>query len=80
VHLIDTVELALGSAVERSMATHHRGTTSRAWCREAPEPREDRSIDVPIDGVEVFRAIAERSTAPPLGVHAPRSASLTTAG
>jgi phosphatidylserine/phosphatidylglycerophosphate/cardiolipin synthase-like enzyme len=73
VHLIEAADRLLGSAVERSMAAHHRYRLRRLgrldalsprddgspWCREAPAPRNGCSIDVLIDGAEVLPAIAE---------------------
>jgi len=70
---IEAVDRMLGSAVERSMAAHHRyrlrrlgrldalepGDDGSPWCREAPPPREGCSIDVLIDGAEVLPAIAK---------------------
>jgi phosphatidylserine/phosphatidylglycerophosphate/cardiolipin synthase-like enzyme len=70
---IETADLLLGRAIERSMGAHHRRRLRRLgrlealgppddrspWCREAPAPREGCSIDVLIDGAEALPAIAE---------------------
>jgi len=72
VHSIETADVLLGRALERSMAAHHRhrlrrlgrlealepGDDGVPWCREAPPPRDGCSIEVLIDGVEVLPAIA----------------------
>jgi phosphatidylserine/phosphatidylglycerophosphate/cardiolipin synthase-like enzyme len=72
VHPIETADLLLGRAVERSLRAHHRLRLRRLgrldalepvddgspWCREAPGPREGCSIDVLIDGAEVLPSIA----------------------
>ena len=72
-HPIDAADVLIGSAVERSMAAHHRRRLRRLgrldaldppqdgspWCRQAPAPREGCAIDVLIDGAQVLGAIAE---------------------
>jgi phosphatidylserine/phosphatidylglycerophosphate/cardiolipin synthase-like enzyme len=70
---VETADLMLGRAIERSMVAHHRYRLRRLgrldaldppddgslWCREAPPPREGCSIDVLIDGADVLSAVAE---------------------
>jgi phosphatidylserine/phosphatidylglycerophosphate/cardiolipin synthase-like enzyme len=70
---IETADLLIGRAIERSMDAHHRYRLRRLgrldalqpaadgspWCRQAPAPRDGCAIEVLIDGAEVLPAIAE---------------------